>query len=251
MQGCPAIEICCLEVVLAPVPDEPHGDGGLLVADGPHDGRHPGTALPLRQHRPVRQHVLLDRLQVAVLDVEEDGMRGRCARGDRHPSWGDLLLGDRYPAMQREGKAFGDQDGQGCRKFTASAMIKNTGATTLTGLYLQLQLPDYMIPMAARSSAYATKNSPAPLLDGRYVYFRDMQLPPGSFSSSSMPVEDGGLLLLGYGAVEACGGGGDAADACGSCVGVGVRDWEERNARACIRRLQVWAGAGRQAGPAS
>ncbi len=63
------------------------------------------------------------------------------------------------------------------RKFTASASIRNTGTTALDDLYLQFQLPDYMLPMKARAPAFATKHGPAPLLEGRYVYFRNMRLP--------------------------------------------------------------------------
>jgi hypothetical protein len=64
------------------------------------------------------------------------------------------------------------------RKFAATASIKNTGATALDGLYLQFQFPDYMLPMAGRASAFATKNGAAPVIDGRYIYFREMRLPP-------------------------------------------------------------------------
>jgi hypothetical protein len=63
------------------------------------------------------------------------------------------------------------------RKFTASVTIKNTATAPLDSLYFQLQLPDYMQPMAGRASAFATKNGPALLLEGHYVYLRDMRLP--------------------------------------------------------------------------
>jgi hypothetical protein len=63
------------------------------------------------------------------------------------------------------------------RKFTASATVKNTGTTTLDHFYFQLQLPDYLLPMAARGSAYATKGAPAPLLEAPFVRFRSMRLP--------------------------------------------------------------------------
>lgn len=63
------------------------------------------------------------------------------------------------------------------RKFTTSATIKNTGATALDNFYFQLQLPDYLLPLAARGSAYATKGAPAPLLEAPYVRFRGIRLP--------------------------------------------------------------------------
>lgn len=63
------------------------------------------------------------------------------------------------------------------RKFTASASIKNTGTTNLEEFYVQFQLPDYLIPMAARASAHASKNGPAPLLEAPFVRFRGLRLP--------------------------------------------------------------------------
>lgn len=68
----PAIVICFLKVVLAPMLNQPQRDGGLLALDGIHDGRQPVIAPPFLQHRPVRPDALLHRLQVVVLDVAED-----------------------------------------------------------------------------------------------------------------------------------------------------------------------------------
>ncbi len=64
------------------------------------------------------------------------------------------------------------------RKFTTSASIKNTGAATLNNFYFQLELPDFMLAKAARGSAFAMKKraESSPLLDGRYVHFRNMSV---------------------------------------------------------------------------
>ena len=62
------------------------------------------------------------------------------------------------------------------RKATASASVTNTAYTTLDRLYFKLELPDYMIPMAARASAFATKSSP-PVLAKPYVYVGGARLP--------------------------------------------------------------------------
>ncbi len=64
------------------------------------------------------------------------------------------------------------------RKFTTRASIKNTGTATLNNFFFQLELPDYMLPRAARASAFARKKraDSSPLLDGKYVHFRNMSL---------------------------------------------------------------------------
>lgn len=65
------------------------------------------------------------------------------------------------------------------KKFSASATIKNTGATPLDGLFFQLELPDFMEPRAARASAFATKgtSNPDAVLDRRFVRFGGLRLP--------------------------------------------------------------------------
>lgn len=65
------------------------------------------------------------------------------------------------------------------KTFSATASIKNTGATHLDGLYFQLELPDYMEPRAARASAFATKgaSSTDAVLDRRFVRFGGLRLP--------------------------------------------------------------------------
>lgn len=62
------------------------------------------------------------------------------------------------------------------REFSASASIKNTGTTTLDGLYFRFQLPNFLLPLAARAPG-ANRGSP-PVIDGRYVYFPALRLPP-------------------------------------------------------------------------
>ncbi len=64
-----------LQVVLAPVLDQPGGDGGLAVVDGEQQLRHfPVLLQALLQHRRVRRHAPLHLLQVAAVDVAEDGV---------------------------------------------------------------------------------------------------------------------------------------------------------------------------------
>ena len=73
------IGVARVQVVLAPVLDQPQGDGGisdggLAGVDGPHQRRHSINLHPLLQHRRVRPHPPLHLLQVAALDVAEDGV---------------------------------------------------------------------------------------------------------------------------------------------------------------------------------
>ena len=70
-----SITILCIDIVLAPVLDEPVRDGGLVAVDGVHQRCSLLKPL-LLQHRRINQHVLLHRLQILIDNVEEDGMAG-------------------------------------------------------------------------------------------------------------------------------------------------------------------------------
>lgn len=72
MQSRLATGICGVDVVLAPVLDQPERDCGLVREDRAHQGRPPANAPPLLQHRRIGQYALLHRLQVAALKVVED-----------------------------------------------------------------------------------------------------------------------------------------------------------------------------------
>lgn len=61
------------------------------------------------------------------------------------------------------------------RQFSASASIKNTGATALDGLYFRFQLPDFLLPLAARTPN--AKRGEPPVMDDRYIYFPGLRLP--------------------------------------------------------------------------
>lgn len=62
------------------------------------------------------------------------------------------------------------------RQFSASASIKNTGATALNDLYFRFQLPDFLLSLAARTPN--AKRGLPPVIDGRYIYFPGLRLPP-------------------------------------------------------------------------
>lgn len=66
------------------------------------------------------------------------------------------------------------------RKFMATAVIKNQGVDDLTNFYFQLAVPDFMTPMlgTARASSAAKKGSSGPSVQGRYIHFPAMRLPP-------------------------------------------------------------------------
>ena len=66
------------------------------------------------------------------------------------------------------------------RKFTARAVIKNQGVNGLTNFYFQLAVPDYMTPMldTARASFPAKRGSSRPFVQGRFIHFPAMRLPP-------------------------------------------------------------------------
>jgi hypothetical protein len=63
------------------------------------------------------------------------------------------------------------------KTFTFTRSIKNTGSTQLKGLYFQLELPAYLVPIKATASKTALAGGPGILLEDQYVWFRKMQLP--------------------------------------------------------------------------
>lgn len=62
------------------------------------------------------------------------------------------------------------------KTFNAAVRIKNTGGTTLTNLYVQIQLPDFLVPIKATASKRALAGAPSPILQGEYIWFPKLTL---------------------------------------------------------------------------
>ena len=63
------------------------------------------------------------------------------------------------------------------RTFTVSAKVTNTGSSTLNNIYVQLTLPDYLVPVKGSVSKFAHTDSSEPVLSGEFVWFRSLSLP--------------------------------------------------------------------------
>ena len=62
------------------------------------------------------------------------------------------------------------------KTFSVSVTVKNTGSSKLNNLYFQLELPNYLVAIKSVLSKQASLGSSEPLLEGRYVWFRKMNL---------------------------------------------------------------------------
>jgi hypothetical protein len=62
------------------------------------------------------------------------------------------------------------------KTFYAAVGVKNTGVTALTNLYVQIQLPDFLVPIKATISKHASVGAPSPILQEEYIWFPKLTL---------------------------------------------------------------------------